>query len=384
MFLNYAEARKAAQRVLPRGLFEYIDRGAEDETLLRHNRQTLDAVRFVPRVLRQARTLSLETCLMGKIRPTPLVVAPTALAGLVCHDGEVELAKACADVSIPFCVSTQSSSAIERIAGASSAELWFQLYVWRDRQLTDDLLARVADAGVEVLVVTVDTPVAPKKEYNTRNGFAIPWRPSITSVLDGIMHPSWVMRVLLPELIANGVPTYAHYPKQYRMAVGQMSGGPVALAEDLAWSDIERLRHNWKGRLLLKGVLDPGDAAIATRIGVDGIIVSNHGARQCDVASSPLETLPAIARGSGGDLAILADSGVQRGSDVLRYLANGAQSVMVGRAPLFALAVGGRAGAARMLQMLMDEMVGTLIMLGASSPGDAAMMMALDHRGEKL
>lgn len=369
--LNVEDARRAARRRLPRGLFDYIDRGTEDEISIAGNRRALDAVRLAPSVLVDVSRRSPETTMLGRPQPMPLAIAPTAVAGLVWHDGEIALAQAAARAGIPFCVSTQSITAIERIAAESGAELWFQLYVWKKRERTLALLARAWAAGARVLVLTVDTAVGPNREYNLRNGFGIPLKPSLRAGLDVALHPRWAAQVLLKALLDGGVPTYAHYPEEFRTRLGRVSlSDEMALATDVTWADIALLRRHWPGKLVLKGVLRAEDALKAVEYGADAIVVSNHGARNLDCAPAPTEMLPAIVEAVGGRLEILADSGVRRGADIARFLALGASGVLVGRATLYGVAIAGEAGASRVLDLLRNELSTVMGMLGAPTLAD--------------
>jgi (S)-mandelate dehydrogenase len=367
-FLNVEEARQRARRRLPRGLFEYIDRGTEDEISLSDNRRALDAVKLVPKALVDVSARSVETTILGRKHASPMIVAPTAVAGLVWHDGEIELAKAAAAAGIPFCVSTQSITSVERIAAESGARIWFQLYVWKNRERTLALIERAERAGAEALVLTVDTAVTPKREYNIRNGFGIPIRPSFRSGIDALMHPLWFTHVFLKYLRRTGIPTYAHYPDEFRTQVGRQAiAGEISLATDVSWEDVRILRRHWKGHLILKGVLSPVDARKAVDYGVDAIVVSNHGARNLDCAIGPTEVLPMIADSVGHRLTVLADSGVRRGSDIAKFIALGAQGVLVGRSVLYGVALGGAAGAGAVLEILRSELETTMGFLGATA-----------------
>ncbi|KAA0677951.1 alpha-hydroxy acid oxidase [Roseomonas genomospecies 6] len=368
--LNIDDLRRSARRFLPRGMFEYIDRGTEDETALARLRQSFDRCELMPRVLIDTGDRSLDAPLFGRRRPLPFVIAPTAAAGLVRFGGEVLLARAAAAAGIPFCVSTQSITAIEEIA-ASGAELWFQLYVWRDRDLTHALLDRVAGCGAETLLLTVDTAVSPKREYNQRNGFGVPVTPSLRGALDVALHPVWAWTVLLRCLRTGGWPAYAHYPAEFRGRITEsVAHDRVRLCDRLSWSDVADLRQRWRGRIIVKGVLSPDDARRAAEAGVDAIVVSNHGGRNLDSAPSPLAVLPRIADAVGDRLTLLADSGVRRGSDAAKLLAAGAEAVLLGRAPLFGLASDGQQGAERALAILGDELDRTMALLGCRTVAD--------------
>ncbi|MGA3797515.1 alpha-hydroxy acid oxidase [Pseudomonas fluorescens] len=370
--LNFIDYRARARQRLPKALFEYIDRGSEDEQALLRIRSSLDQITLTPSLLNGVDQPELRTPLLGQALAMPLVIAPTALAGLVSFQGEIKLARTARDLGIPFCVSTQSVTTVEEIRKqVPDANLWFQLYVWKDRNLTRQLLERVQAAGVDTLVITADTPVSPKREYNVRNGFSIPLKPSLALLLDVLGHPSWLVSVWLRQWLASGMPSYGHYPAQFRAAVTQQTvHEAVRLENRLTWNDIRQIRSGWHGRLVIKGVLSPQDALLARDEGADAIVVSAHGGRNLDIAPAPIQVLPAIAEAVGGDLQIIADSGVTRGSDALKYLALGADAVMVGRLPLWGLAAAGQQGANDSLRMLRNEMELAMTLLGAHSVRD--------------
>ncbi|GAB5376445.1 MAG: alpha-hydroxy acid oxidase [Acuticoccus sp.] len=372
MLLNAHDYRARARRRLPRGVFQYIDRGTEDERALTALRRSLDAITLEPRILHGPGVVPLATQLFGRSVCAPLVIAPTAMAGLVSHDGEAKLARAAAAVGIPFCVATQSITPVETIrAAAPEADLWFQLYVWRDRSLVRELLSRAAACGCRTLVVTVDNQVAPNREYNVRNGFGVPVKPTLRNAIDVACHPGWAVGVLLRYLLAGGMPTYAHYPPAFRSAITRPSLAEAVRQESaLSFADIEWLREAWPGPVILKGVLSLADARRCAAANIDGIVVSAHGGRNLDVAPTPASGLAAIARCGEGRMAVFADSGVRRGTDVLKYLALGAEAVMLGRLPLWGLAAGDEAGAQAILLMVMREMQIALGYLGAASLRD--------------
>ncbi len=372
--LNVADYRRAARRRLPRGLFDYVDRGSEDEIGLAGLRRSFDNIKLLPRVLRDVSQRNLSVELFGKRLPCPLIIAPTAVAGLLWHDGEVALARAAARAGIPLCLSTQSMASVEDIAqGAPDANLWFQLYVWQDRDLTRALIERVAAAGVTTLVLTADTPVVPKREYNIRNGFGIPVVPSLAGGIDVAMHPRWLWCVLLRYIRERGMPVYGNYPAAYRQTVTRgIVAERVKLAERLTWDDVAALRDCWQGKLLVKGILHVDDARQAARLGVDGIVVSTHGGRNLDSAPCPVDVLAQITEAVGHELTVLADSGVRRGSDAVKLVGLGARAVLLGRSVLYGLAVGGEDGASQVLKIIEDEISGCLAFLGQPSMGELA------------
>lgn len=358
--LNIADLREAARRRLPRALFEYVDRGAEDEVALAANRAAIERLKLRPRVLRGVAVRSTETLLFGRRMALPIVVAPTAVAGLLWHDGDVLSARAAAAAGIPYTLSTYSLTSLETVARrVPQARLWFQLYVSTDRDHMRSLVRRAHAAGYESLVLTVDGAVAPNREYNTRNGFSIPIRPSARLVTDMLMHPRWFLGVIARHQLTTGIPAIAHLPP----------GGAKAHPPDAAidWDTVRALRDLFPGRLILKGILHPEDAASAQRCGVDAVVVSNHGGRSLDGAIATLDALPDVLQAAQGRLPVLVDSGFQRGSDVIKALALGASAVMVGRPLLWGVACAGEAGAGRAIAILAQETDRVMAQVGCRS-----------------
>lgn len=355
VFLNYSELRRLAQRRLPRGIFEYIDRGAEDEIGLRHNRLALDAVRIRPRVLTGDRPHSQAISLFGETYDAPMIVAPTAFAGLVWYRGEIALARAASAEGIALCAATDAISSVEEVAAASRGPIWFQLYLWKDREFTQSLLQRAWESGVRTLLVTCDTAVGPNREYNVHNGFDMPFRFSARNLCDAALHPRWLLGVLAKYMATGRVPGFANYPAGFHRNIFA-AGKELPYDRDLSWEHIRRLRETWKGNLVLKGILRVDDALQAAKMGVDGIVVSNHGGRNLDSAVAPIEVLANIVDAVGEQITVIADSGVRRGGDVLKLLAIGARAVMLGRMPLYGTAVGGMSGASQAIRILRREL----------------------------
>ncbi|MNN12699.1 (S)-mandelate dehydrogenase [compost metagenome] len=299
------------------------------------------------------------------------MVAPTAFAGLVSFRGETALARAAAEFGIPFTAATESITSVDEIANASPASIWFQLYLWNKLEISYALLDRAWLSGVRTLIVTVDTPVMPKREFNVRNGFDVPLRFSARNVFDVATHPRWALGVLGRYVLSGGLPTFANYPKQYRQdLLHRRKVDSLDLMPDLSWEHMKGIRDRWKGNLIIKGILRPDDALRAKALGADGIVVSNHGGRNLDFAVSPIEVLREISDSVGSSLTVLADSSVQRGSDVFKLLANGAKAVLVGRSMLYGTAAGGQAGALRMMHVLTEELGLTMDMSGCRSIDD--------------
>ena len=370
--LNVHDYRMAAKKRLPRGMFEYIDRGTEDEVLLRDIRHALDAVKVNQSVLNDVSAIDTSVTVFGRRQAIPVIVAPTAVAGLVWHDGEVQVARAAKAMDIPFCVATQSMTAMEEIADrAAGADLWFQLYVFEDRDLTYDLLRRARELGIKNLLLTADTARSPKKEWNTRNGFGIPITPTVTGAVDILSHPRWLTSVLLRYVLTTGVPTYAHYPPEYRTKITRASvWDNVKLARRLTWDDVADIRRRWEGNLVVKGVLTKSDSERALAAGAEGIVVSCHGGRNLDSARVTIDVLPEIVDAVGNRMTVLADSGIRRGSDVVKYMAAGASAVLVGRATLYGAAVAGERGALGVLRILSQEIENCMAWAGRTNMDD--------------
>ena len=348
---NIAELRAAARRRLPRVVFDYVEGGAEDEVTLRANRAAFEAIRFAPRTLVDVSRRSLATRLFGRDFDCPFGIAPLGAAGLCWHEAEIALARAARSANVPCALSTHSCVPLERVSREAGAAPWFQLYMPRDRGAAAELLARARDAGCETLVVTTDVPVGGNREYNERNGFGMPLRLGLRTVLDGLAHPRWLASV------------YA------RSRFAAMAGwGERRDAMD--WSDLAWLRNAWSGKLVVKGILGAQDARLAVSHGADGLVVSNHGGRQLDGAPATLEVLPQVVAAVGEEVAVLVDGGFRRGADIAKALALGARMVLVGRAVLYGVAAYGEAGARRALQILRSEVDRVLALLGCTTAAE--------------
>lgn len=363
--LNVEDFRRLAKRRLPKGLYEFVERGTEDEVALQANRQAFARYKFVPRTLVDVSGRSSEVDLFGKRMAMPVAIAPTGAAGLMWHDGEVALAKAAGQKGIPFTVATGSLASMERVAAESGADCWFQLYMWPQKHLSMELVQRAQAAGYKALLVTVDTAVGSNREYNIRNGFSIPFRFSRRNIADVLMHPGWLFDVLARYMVSTGMPRYENYPAELRSSVtAKPIGKAMAKADNMSWEDFREIRKMWSGPLVAKGVLHPHDARMAIEAGADAIVVSNHGGRMLDHSIPPLLALEAIAQEVNDRCPILLDSGITRGSDVVKALALGATAVLVGRATLYGVAVGGQPGAYRVLSLLQEEIIRTLGLIG--------------------
>ncbi len=368
---SVADLREIARKRLPRGLFEFIDRGNDDEIAMVENCDALARIKLRPRVLVDVSTRSQAIKLFGKSQQMPVIVGPTGSAGLTWFEGEIALARAAAAQGIPFTLATGSMTAMERVVTEAGGTLWFQLYMWPERALSHQLVERARDAGYEALVFTVDTPVAPGREYNLRNGFTIPFRFTRRNVLDVGMHPRWLFGVICRYLMSTGMPRYENFPAQMQTRITSMPmGRSMATNPGMRWDDVRALRKMWPRTLIVKGIQHADDARMAADCGADGIVISNHGGRVLDSAPATIETLPAVVEAVGERLTILIDSGFRRGSDVVKALAMGADAVMLGRAPLYGTACAGQAGAMRAIQLYRDEIDRVLGLIGCRDVAD--------------
>lgn len=365
---NIADLRDIAQRRLPKGLFEFVDRGTEDEVSLRNNRAVFEKIRLKPRMLVDISKRSQEITLFGNTHKMPMVIAPTGVAGLLWHEGEIALARAAADAGIPFTLATGSMTPMEKVAQQAGGELWFQLYMWPDRSLSHQLVERARLAGFKALVVTVDGIVSGNREFNLRNGFTVPFSFTRKNVTDVLMHPGWIAGVLAKYMLTTGMPRYENYPSEikYKVTVAPM-GRSQMKNETLNWEDLRHLRNIWPHKLLVKGLLHAEDAQFAVDCGADGVIVSNHGGRNLDGAIAPLEALPEIVSAVGKRVTVLIDSGFRRGSDVVKALALGANAVQIGRPGLYGIAAAGQFGAERALTIFREEISRVMALLGCNS-----------------
>jgi L-lactate dehydrogenase (cytochrome) len=361
--LSLHDFEVAARRKLPRPLFGFIAGAAEDNRSLDDNRAAFDEYRFTPRVLVDVSQRSQQIALFGKHYASPFGIAPIGISALSAYRGDLVLAQAGQASNIPAIMSGTSLIPMEEVAEAAP-DTWFQAYLPADESRIDRLIDRIAAAGFETLVITVDIPVWANRENNIRAGFSTPIRPSLRLAWDGMIRPRWLLGTLARTLLTTGMPYFENSfatrgaPLLSRTAIRDTTG-----RDHLNWEHIARIRQKWSGPLVLKGILHPLDAERARRLGADGIIVSNHGGRQLDGSSSALRVLSRILD-SAEEMPVMVDGGIRRGSDVLKALALGAKAVFAGRPFMYAAATGGRAGIDRAIQLLHDEVDRNMAMLG--------------------
>ena len=363
--LNNHDLRLMAQKRLPKWLFEFVDRGTEDEVALRNNRAAFERIKLKTQVLIDVSKRSQEITLFGKQHGMPLGIAPTGPAGMLYYKGELELARAAKAANIPFTLATGSQTSMEEVAKVVGGTLWFQLYMWSDVRMSHILVERAKNAGFEALVVTLDGPVGTNREYNVRNGYTVPFRYTSKNTAAVLARPGWLINVIMRYWMSGGMPTRANYPEGMAEKFTHVSTAERKTKNDsLSWDDLSVLRDMWPGKLLVKGILTPLDAERAIKRGVDGVIVSNHGGRNFDSSMAPIEALAPIVDAVGSRTTVIVDSGFRRGSDVVKALAIGAKMVMVGRATLWGTTVGGEEGAARAINFYREEISRTLAYLG--------------------
>lgn len=357
--LTNADLQRSARRALPRTVFDFIGGGAEDEVAVRRNRQAFDRLEFRPRMLRDAGATEIATSILGVPSAAPIALAPTGLTGLVHREAEPAVARAAVSAGVPYPMATMSSVPLEEIAAEMPGPKIFQLYLLRDRGVCLRLLERAQAAGCTALILTVDSQVSGLRERDLRNGLTIPPTIRPKAFVDGLLHPGWSWRFASgPEI------TFANLD-----FVGERSSlvGYVAreLDTSISWDTLDWLREHWPGRLALKGVLTVADAREAVAHGVDAIVVSNHGGRQLGTVTPAIEMVPAIVAAVDGTAEVLVDSGVRRGADVVKAVALGAQGCLIGRPYLYGLAAAGEAGVLRSLEILIEEVRRTMVLLGA-------------------
>ena len=362
--ISVDDLRTMARARLPRAVFDFIDGAAADERTLRANGADFEAVRLVPRFLRDVSATRLDATVLGAPSSAPLLIGPTGLATLAWPDAERILAAEAAAAGLPFVLSTGAGNTIEEVASVGPGRRWFQLYVFKDRSITEAMIERAAKAGYEALVLTVDVPVVGKRERDWRNGFTIPLRLGARTMLDLARHPGWCLQVA-----RHGVPRMRNFDGA-RTGSDAMSHAALMnsqLDPSLTWEVLGWLRERWRGPILVKGLLALDDVLRAADAGADAVVVSNHGGRQLDGVGSSIRALAQWGDRAAARVPVLVDSGFRRGSDVVKAIALGATAVLLGRATLYGAAAGGPEGVRRCLGLLVDEMHVTLAQLGVRS-----------------
>ncbi|HEY0852905.1 MAG TPA: alpha-hydroxy acid oxidase [Bradyrhizobium sp.] len=358
------DLRQLHQRRVPKAFFDYCDRGSYTEDTLRANSEDLQHIKFRQRILVDVSKRDLSTTILGEPAAMPLILAPVGLLGMQHGDGEIHACRAAQAAGIPFTQSTMSICSIEDIAAAVSKPFWFQLYVMRDRGFIKELIERAIAAKCSALVLTVDLQVIGQRHQDIKNGMTVPPEWSLSKLLDFASKPAWVAGVLRGKRrtfgnIAGHVKNADDLNRLAEWTASQFD-------TTLSWKDIDWIRSIWPGKLILKGILDVEDAEIAAKTGAQAIVVSNHGGRQLDGAPSSIEVLPEIADTVGSQVEIMFDGGIRTGMDVMRALALGAKSCMIGRAYAYGLGAAGEAGVAKAIDLLAKELTTTMGLCGVN------------------
>jgi L-lactate dehydrogenase (cytochrome) len=361
--------RQIAQRRVPRAFFQYADHGSYSQSTLRANRTGLDAISLRQRVGVDVGSRDLSTTIAGEPASLPLVLAPVGLCGMQFGDGEILACRAAQAAGIPFCLSTMSICSVEDVAAAVSQPFWFQLYVMRDRGFVRALTERVMAAGCSALVVTLDLNMLGQRHCDIKNGMTVPPRITLGNALGVAARPAWAMSILRGKRRNFG--NLAGHIEGAEKVTTVARWTATQFDPTLSWADLEWIRGIWPGKIILKGITDPEDARIAAGTGACAIVVSNHGGRQLDGAPPAISALPRIADAVGSDIEIIFDSGIRSGQDVLRALALGARSCMIGRAYLYGLGAGGQPGAARAIEIIRNELDVSMALTGTRSVRDA-------------
>jgi L-lactate dehydrogenase (cytochrome) len=368
--LNVFELQEIARRRLPRGVYGFVEGGVEDNHARDNNRAVFERVRFRPRSPIDVSHRSQEVELFGRRFASPFGIAPMGIAGVFAFDADIQMAKAAARMKVPFTLSNMSTLPMETVAAQANHARWLQAYPSNDRELGAKFAARAATAGYELLMLTTDVAVVSNRENNTRNRFTLPVRITPRLLFDGATHPRWSIEVFARTLMKYGIPQLENTMRGDRPSI--LVGQPRDVRErrdSVDWELVRYMRDQWKAPLLVKGTLHPADAEMAVRVGLDGVVVSNHGGRQLDGAISPIEALPQIRAVVGKKLKLIADSGFRRGTDIIKGLALGADFILLGRAAMFGVVTGGEEGVVHALSLLKEEVDRDLALLGCPSIG---------------
>ncbi len=364
--ITVEDMRRVAKRRLPRGVFDYIDGGAEDERTLANNCAAFGQIEFCPNILRDVSEIDVSSTLLGKPVAMPLLLAPTGYTRLTHSEGELSVARAAERAGIPYSLSTMSTRSIEEVGAVSNGAKWFQVYTWKDRGLVREMVERAAASGYEAIILTVDTAVLGRRERDARRGFSIPPRIGPGTIIDGIVHPAWTYDFITHEPLTFA--NVAHLD-QYG-SDGDMGRGQYVMMnfdQKLAWSDVEWLQSVWSGPIVLKGIQSADDAERAVDVGVQAIALSNHGGRQLDDAPAPISLVEPVAQVVQGRAEIICDGGVRRGSDIVKAIALGATACSIGRPYLYAMGAAGERGVDYILEFFREGIARTMALSGRTT-----------------
>ncbi len=363
---NIDDLRAIAKRRLPGGIFDYIDGAAEDEWSARNNVQAYSQIELCPRILRDVSAVDTSTTLLGRKISLPFMLGPTGFSRIAQSQGELAVARVADKFELVYCHSTLATRSIEEVSAVSNGQQWFQVYMWKDRAMLRDILQRLRACGYTALALTVDTAVFGRRERDVRRGFTLPPKIGLDTILDGIRHPSWTW-----DFIRNEPITFANVATDSRGAGGSAVSLSAYVNEQfdpsITWDAVEWLQAEWNGPLFIKGIQSTDDAVIASKIGVTGIMISNHGGRQLDGSPAPIDLIEPTAQLVQGQLIIICEGGIRRGSDIFKAIALGADICSIGRAHFYGLGAAGEQGVERAIEMLKDELSRTMALTGVTT-----------------
>ena len=355
-----------AEKRMPSFAFEFIEGGGEDEVSMARNRDYFNTIRFVPQTLVDTSQRHTRVTLFGQETPMPLVIAPTGHNGIYRRDADMMLARAAAAAGIPMGLSTLSNTRLERLPRETGGRFWMQLYIFKDRELTRDIVRRADESGYEALTLTTDSTVYGLREWDRRH-FRAPGQLNLRSKLDALTYPRWMFDVMIPHGVPKLENVIDFFPPEARDTRMATTFIPTLFIPDITWDNVAELREMWPRKLLIKGILSAEDARKAANLGCDGVILTNHGGRHADHVVTPMEVLPEVSAAVGDRMTVVIDSGFRRGSDIVKAMALGAHAVMVGRAALYGLGAGGEAGVRRAIHLLSEETDRVLAQIGCPS-----------------
>jgi L-lactate dehydrogenase (cytochrome) len=374
------DLRELARRRVPRAFFDYADSGSYSEGTLRANRADIEKITLRQRVLVDVSARNQETTILGEKVSMPLALAPVGLSGMQHGDGEILAAQAAEDAGIPYTLSTMSICSIEDVAAATRKPFWFQLYVIKDRGFSRDLLERAQTAGCNTLVLTVDLQVLGQRHRDIKNGMTVPPELRLKNIIDIATKPAWAMSVLRGKSKTFG--NLAGHVKGMDDVNSLAQWTNSQFDPALNWKDVAWIKSIWPGKLIIKGILDVEDARTCVELGADALVVSNHGGRQLDGAQSSISALPRIADAVGSDIEVMFDGGIRTGADIMRALALGARSCLIGRAYAWGLGAGGKAGVAKAIEILKKELDVTMALTGMNSISEIGPHVLVGHEVE--
>ncbi len=380
-FPSIDDLRTIASRRVPRAFFEFADGGSYSEQTLRANRADLEAIKLRQRVLVDVSERNLATTIIGQKATAPIILAPIGMCGMQHGDGEILSAQAANEAGIPFTLSTMSICSIEDVAEATAKPFWFQLYVINDRGFSKDILGRAMNANCNALVLTVDLQVLGQRHKDIRNGMTVPPEITLSNIIDIATKPAWAWSILNGKRKTFG--NLAGHVKGMNDVTKLSQWIQTQFDPALSWKDVEWLKSIWPGKIIIKGILDVDDARMAVKLGADAIVVSNHGGRQLDGATSSIAALPAIADAVGSDIEVLFDGGVRTGADIVRALALGARACMIGRAYVYGLGAAGKSGVAQAIDILKKELSVTMALTGINRIADIGPQALVDGAPKK-